>query len=235
MRPRVAGAADTRGATPLSRPEAWLVDLRRPAPASLRSLLTEEELARVDRPPLEVVRRRNLVTRAAVRTILAGYLDCAPLDLVFGEGHNGKPWVAGIEFNLSHTEGLALVAVASRRVGVDVELVRPRARWPEIARGNFTAVECAAVTDIEGFLRVWTRKEAFIKALGDGLQRPLDSFNVTVDGPAALLDAPAWAMVDVPVPRGYLAALVVEGPAAPVRVRRWSFTGPASARRAAAG
>jgi 4'-phosphopantetheinyl transferase len=87
---------------------------------------------------------------------------------------------------------------------------------------------------------VWTRKEAFIKALGDGLQRPLDSFDVTVDGPAALLDAPGWAMCDVPVPRGYLAALVVEGAVASVRVLPWSplqgvVTAPAYARRAGAG
>jgi phosphopantetheinyl transferase len=105
---------------------------------------------------------------------------------------------------------------------VDVERIAARVRYPAISRASFTAAECDAVRDLRGFVTVWTRKEAFIEALGDGLPRPLDSLTGTVDGPAALLDAPGWTLRDVPVPPGYLAAPAVEGEAASVRVLPWS-------------
>ena len=92
----------------------------------------------------------------------------------------------------------------------------------EVGFDPAVAAECDAVRDLRGFFTVWTRKEAFIKALGDALQRPLDSFTVTLDGPAALLDVSGWTLRDVPGPPGYLAALAVEGEAASVRVLPWS-------------
>ena len=110
----------------------------------------------------------------------------------------------------------------ARRVGVDVERIAARVRYPAIARASFTAAECDAVRDLRGFFTVLDAQGGVHQALGGGLQRPLDSFTVTVDVPAALLDAPGWTPRDVPVPPGYLAALAVEGEAASVRVLPWS-------------
>jgi 4'-phosphopantetheinyl transferase len=95
-------------------------------------------------------------------------------------------------------------------------------RYPAIARASFTAAECDAVRNLRGFFTVWTRKEAFIKALGDGLQRPRDSFTVTCRRARVAARRAGWTLRDVPVPPGYLAALAVEGEAASARVLPWS-------------
>ena len=145
---------------------------------------------------------------AGLRRILAGAAACAPEELVLDAEPGGKPLLAApdpeIHFSLSHTQGLALVAVARGcRVGVDVEHVAGRERWPSLAERWFTEAEREGVDSLDAFLRVWVRKEALAKGTGEGLGgvRRVDS----TDPP------PQWILDEVPVPAGYVAAVAVEG------------------------
>jgi 4'-phosphopantetheinyl transferase len=159
--------------------------------------------------------------------LLGRYLDEEPRNLRFSYSQYRKPSLAGSErslcFNLSHSDGLVLFAIAcGRDVGVDVERLRELRDAEAIARRFFSVSENAALRDLppeqrlEGFYRCWTRKEAFIKALGEGLSRPLDSFDVSIAGPAALLrmetqDVERWTLHDVMPGGEYTGALAVEG------------------------
>ncbi len=148
---------------------------------------------------------------------------------MFRAGPYGKPalaWpVEDIPFNLSHTGGLALVAIAgSGRVGIDAETVRSEIEVEDLSRRFFAPAEAAEIlalspdARVAAFFTCWTRKEAFVKALGGGLSVPLDHFQVSVrsDQPARLLwvdgeESDQWSLRDVSEP-GVAAALVVEGP-----------------------
>ena len=179
-----------------------------------------------------------------MREILGGYTGIPPQDLVFSYGDKGKPELAGqtgsagIRFNLSHSGERALLAVSQGlTLGVDIELVNPEFGGQEIAERFFSASEVRHLLSIpvperaEAFFSCWTRKEAYIKALGDGLSVPLDSFEVAF-GPgrkAALLsirvdpgEVSRWSMYDIEASPGYKAALVVEGSQHRLRHLQWT-------------
>jgi 4'-phosphopantetheinyl transferase len=171
---------------------------------------------------------RFVVAHGLLRHVLAAYLDKAAAALRFDAGPHGKPRLrhpsVDLRFNLSHAGEQALIAVAvGREVGVDVEVERPIDEL-ELATRFFSATEIAALaraTDRRGsFYRCWTRKESFIKALGQGLSFPLSGFAVSLepDGEQLLLtcdEAPSqlarWTTRTVPVPSGYAAAVTAEG------------------------
>jgi 4'-phosphopantetheinyl transferase len=183
--------------------------------------------------------RRWTVARGAVRSILATYTGSEPQSLVFRVGPYGKPELSepsrGISFNLSRTRGLALLAVAGAgRVGIDAETMRAEIEIEDISRRFFTRSEADEIlalppeARLAAFFACWTRKEAFVKALGTGLSVPLNGFRVTVraDQPARLIsvdwDEPnRWSFVDLGQP-GVAAALAVEGPAP--RLRHFNFS-----------
>lgn len=157
-------------------------------------------------------RRRYQIGHGALRVILAGYLGCEPADVAFVQGPRGKPYLdaGGLHFNLSHSAKLALVGVSATEVGLDVEKVRRLDSLTEIARKHFSPSEFAALDALQGdarelaFYRCWTRKEAYIKALGEGLSMPLDVFDVSLcEEPRFLAirdgkeDAAKWSMLDV--------------------------------------
>ncbi len=170
--------------------------------------------------------------------ILARYVDRPPGALRFDYGAHGKPALPGspVRFNLSHAGGIALCAVAlDRDVGVDVEQVRALPDLARIARRFFSPSEADALAGLPraereaAFFTCWTRKEAYIKALGRGMAVPLDGFAVSFDpgAPARLvwttLDdrGPAcWSLRDLDAGPGYAAAVMVEGPAA---LRCWQL------------
>jgi 4'-phosphopantetheinyl transferase len=145
--------------------------------------------------------------------------------------------VEDIPFNLSHAGGLALLAIAgSGRVGIDAEAVRSDIEVEDMSRRFFAPAEAAEIlalspdAQLVAFFTCWTRKEAFVKALGGGLSVPLDRFQVSIrsDQPARLLwvDGEAsdrWSFLDLSEP-GVAAALVVEGPT-PV-LQRMNFVPP---------
>jgi len=165
--------------------------------------------------------------------ILAGYLATDPQGLSFAYSQKEKPSLGrehanrGISFNLSHSGGIALFAFARNRdVGVDVEKVRSDFDVDAIANRFFSAHEREQLSSLpeeekfESFFRCWTRKEAYIKATGDGLSLPLHQFDVSVvpeNGDALLSTRPdqgeaaLWSLREIPAGPGYVAALCVRG------------------------
>jgi 4'-phosphopantetheinyl transferase len=199
----------------------------------LLETLSGDERARAGRFHFERDRRRFICARAALRSILGLYLEIKPEKIEFCYSKYGKPDIFGAKgenllyFNLSHSHELALLAVSRRwRVGIDIEHVRSIPDAEQIAERFFSAAENVEFRALpsskreESFLNCWTRKEAFIKAIGEGLSRPLDRFDVSLSPgePARLLkidgdtqEASIWSLAEIAPAPGYIAALAVEG------------------------
>ncbi len=152
-------------------------------------LLSRDEQERMARFRFETDRDNFLFYRSMLRILLASYLGTPPAELCFAYSAHGKPSLAALsghlEFNLSHSHGIVLFAFSrGRRVGVDVEYLRRDLNVQEIAGRFFSAAENHALmqrSDMhDAFFHCWTRKEAFVKARGEGLSCPLDSFDVSV-------------------------------------------------------
>jgi len=212
----------------------------------LWGLLSSEERTRAGRLRAAPHRRGFVVARGTLRRILARYVgsDAAAIRLRAAPG--GKPTVADdsdVQFNLAHSGGLALYAVApDRPVGVDVEVVRPGIDCLEVARVLFTEREYSALRDLPepgrraAFFACWTAKESLLKATGEGLGRGLAGIEVTVraDQPPALVhglgaagDTGSWWVQALEVAPGYAAALAAEGE--PPRLRHFDAQGGAPA------
>jgi len=227
VRPFTAGpppAPPTAGAV-----HVWVVDIDRPPcdPADLAACLTPDECARAARYRFGPVREQFTLSRGVLRRLLGGYLDVPPADVPIVYGANGKPGLAGaaLHFNVTHTTGLALVAVAAARVGVDVERVRTVPDTDGLVGRFFSAAEAVAFRALPeevraaAFLRGWVCKEAVIKAAGASVQY-LDGFDIDLDParpPAVLavrhaaLAGGGWAVADWQPAPGYAAAVAVEG------------------------
>jgi 4'-phosphopantetheinyl transferase len=208
---------------------------------SLESILSADELKRARRFHFRHDRIEYTTARANLRRILARYTRSEPRQLAFTYAAMGKPMLAGpsadsgISFNLSHSHGLAVCAVAcGREVGIDVERLRQRESSDQIAERFFSPREFIAYQQIpeaqrlRAFFECWTRKEAFLKARGSGLAFPLDRFDVSLGlgNPAALLhvaDEPdastRWIMADLNLGPDHVGALAHEAPA--VELRTW--------------
>jgi 4'-phosphopantetheinyl transferase len=212
--------------------------------ASLWAVLAADERTRAEAFRMPGDRDRFVVGRGVLRTVLGGYLRREPAQLHFACDTHGKPTLVGtaaagrLRFNVSHSEGLVLVAVASDAdVGVDVQWIRPELSWDKIAGRFFSPVEAAALralppeTAREAFFACWTRKEAYVKARGEGLQRSFERFTVSVmpgETHVALREdgdpdvASSWSLQTLEVGRGYAAALAVNPPGR--RLRRWEWS-----------
>jgi 4'-phosphopantetheinyl transferase len=196
------------------------------------AVLAEDEIERARRYKFARDRRRFVAARAFLRRTLAGYVSATPRELIFAYGRSGKPELPPVSngetvaFNLSHAGDLALLAVTrDRRVGVDVEYIDELPDLHAVASRFFSARENAALNEfpansrVVGFYRCWTRKEAFLKALGDGLAHPLDAFDVSLDMAAPRLlrvrDDPDagthWQLYHLDPEQGYLGAMALEG------------------------
>ena len=184
--------------------QLWLMSLDEPAWPSvdLHAVLDEAERQRASRFHFEPHRQRFAHGRGLLRHLLAHATGAAPEALRFELGPQGKPRLiapdrrARLDFNLSHSGALALLGLSDgAAIGVDVELPRPVPELQAIAERNFAPAEQRSLAalplaeQLDAFLAVWTRKEAFIKALGGGLSIPLDSFEVSlaVHEPARLV------------------------------------------------
>lgn len=193
-----------------------------PLPAALRQVLDAGERARADRFLRQADRRRFTVAHGVLRHILAAAVGRDPAALTFGAAAQGKPFLLdeAVDFNISHSGTCVLVAVTvGAPVGVDVEAVRglgdadalvARFYAPEEQRA-FAA--CAAAERPGAFFTLWTRKEAYVKALGQGLSLGLATFAVSLDEPARVVRAAAAAplagprLCGVPVPAGFVGAV----------------------------
>ena len=228
----------------------WRVSLADAATVALRlsPLLSEDEKERAARFRFARHRDAYIASRGTLRQVLAPYLGLAPEAVRFAYGPHGKPSLAGeaaacdLEFNLSHSGEVALVAVArGRRVGVDVERIRAEVASDAIARRYFSPREVETLlalpepARLEAFFACWCRKEAYLKARGDGLTHPLDALDVTLapHENAALLatrddphEAARWRLHALEAGVGYAAALAIEQQAEdpPVNsVRCWRY------------
>jgi 4'-phosphopantetheinyl transferase len=212
------------------------LDLSEAEQRRLERVISAEETARAERFVFPADRRRYVAAHGLLRSILSGYLGASPGAIAFRSNSDGKPRLAHperVRFNLSHSGFLGLLAVsADREVGVDIEEIRDIGDMEDLAKTCFSPVERAALAAVPtaqrkwAFFAGWTRKEAFLKALGDGLLRPLDSFdvNLTPDEPARLIRAQgvaaeSYAVRSLEPAPGYVGALVVNGPKVTVRWR----------------
>ena len=191
-------------------------------------LLTSEERERAARYRLGRPRNDFIVTRGTLRFLLARYVGVTPQELSFRYSKHGKPLLdrkSDLRFNVSHTDGLALIAfVRAREIGVDIEKINAAPDVRKLAERFFSVRERHALESLSGeelqaaFFRCWTRKEAYVKARGEGLSLPLHQFDVSAapNEARALLatrpdpsEAARWTLQDLPVNRGYVAALAV--------------------------
>jgi len=226
----------------------WKIDLKAPGLCDDRKILSNDERVRASRFRFHTDSDRFIAARSSLRTILARYLWTQPAELDFGLNPFGKPHLAGgqdklgLRFNLSHSHDLALLAVARNRdVGVDVEFRRADFATDEVARRFFSRSErnqlgaIAPEQKTEAFFNCWTRKEAYIKARGEGLSFPLDQFDVSFAPDAApglvgnrrdAAEVSRWSFEALSPAEGYAAALTVEGNFS--RLLLWDFPGSAN-------
>jgi 4'-phosphopantetheinyl transferase len=198
--------------------------------ARLGTTLSPDERARAERFHFDLHRHRYIAGRAMLRQLLGLYSGAAPADISFRYGSRGKPELASppsvgdLRFNVAHSGDLALFAFAwNRPVGIDVEQVRDVPEAPTIARSHFTPAEARSIVEATGeelrerFCRIWTRKEAVIKAVGTGLAMPLTEFEVgsamrsepwEIVRLAAQQNA-TWAVRDLRPADGYAGAIAV--------------------------
>jgi 4'-phosphopantetheinyl transferase len=222
-------------ALPEDEVQLWRVDLEsiRADESRWQKLLSSDESTRASRFHFPRDRQRFVASRALLRTILAAYLATDPNGLSFSYSKKEKPSLglpysgSGVTFNVSHSGAIALFAFTRRRdIGVDVEQVRRDFDVEAIARRFFSPHEqgqlaaLPAEERVDAFFRCWTRKEAYIKATGDGLSLPLSQFDVSLGAgeTSALLatrpdssEAGRWLLQEVPGGPGYIAALCTRG------------------------
>jgi 4'-phosphopantetheinyl transferase len=227
--------------------DVWRVVLDGPDTAveRLHAALSVDERARAERFRFEVDRRRFVAARGVLRSILGRYLGVAPDRPRFEYGEYGKPRLAepfavtSLRFNVSHSQGLALIAVTrGRELGIDVESVHPVPEADRIAESLFAPGELAQLRDtpeserLKAFFTCWTLKESYVKARGEGLSVPLNEFEVSLrpdtatrlpEHPGAPTSVGGWWLRAFSPRRGFQAALALEGNADPFRLCTWSW------------
>ncbi|HUO86882.1 MAG TPA: 4'-phosphopantetheinyl transferase superfamily protein [Thermoanaerobaculia bacterium] len=243
--PARAAAAPAEGEV-----EVWTVGLDLPAAAvtDLARLLSAEERARAERFRFARHRRRFTVGRGVLRILLGRAVGVDPGRVTFRYGAKGKPYLAGpasrgrepeIHFNLSNSDELAVIALCREAdLGADVERLRPMPDGLAIAERFFSAAERRVLAAEPGerrdesFFRCWTRKEAYLKAVGDGITVRLDAFDVTLaaDEPPRMLSidgdpgrAADWELVHLEPAPGYLGALALPARQGGWRLRGWRW------------
>ncbi|HVW77575.1 MAG TPA: 4'-phosphopantetheinyl transferase superfamily protein [Alloacidobacterium sp.] len=194
--------------------------------ASYAGLLSKGELTRAGKLRTKQLRDRFTADHGILRILLGSYLDCDPKDIAFTTNQYGKPSVSSpascLSFNMSHSGALTMIAIClGAEIGLDVEAVRPIPEWEDIAASHFSSREIASIRtepwdeQQNAFFRCWTRKEAFIKAMGMGLSIPLHHFSVStsLSGDVKLLhcdwnteETARWSLAHLNPHDGYVGA-----------------------------
>jgi 4'-phosphopantetheinyl transferase len=212
--------------------DLWFIDLTREPDEGEWGALSNDERERAMRLLLPSKRRQAVRARAALRRVLARYLDVGASDLHFVYGEHGKPTLAagGPTFNLSHSHALGLLGVVREpcELGIDIEHARPGRDFAAIAEHFFAPDEAAwflrrldAADGVAGFYRIWTHKEAYLKALGTGLSFGSRGFTLALrdDESPVRLASTTWtgetvrapSFMPLPCPPDYAAAVCFEG------------------------
>jgi 4'-phosphopantetheinyl transferase len=223
-------------AVPPDGVHVWAFSLEGPATRleTFRSILSPSEKARADRFHFRRDRERFVAGRAQLRILLARYLRMEPAAVDFVFGPHGKPELAkrpaetDLRFNLAHSEGLAIAAVSGVECGIDIERVRPLSDFDELVARFFSpressSFQAAAPEDkASAFFNLWTRKEAWLKAIGEGIGYALDKVEVSFlpGEPPRLLALPnaagpaaRWSLTALEPAAGFVAAVAARRPA----------------------
>ena len=209
----------------------------------LQQILSDDERRRAERFHFDRDRRRYIVRRGMLRLIIGDYIDREPRRLQFYAGHRGKPYLkhslgnVTLQFNLAHSKEIALYAFTSRQeIGIDVEYVRDMPDAEKIAQATYSPLENKMLQSLpeyqrqEAFFNCWVRKEAYIKAIGNGLYHGMDRFDVSLapGEPARLVSVEGnakqafdWFMKSLAPADGYVAALAVKG--SDFRLSYWQY------------
>ncbi len=221
----------------------------------MESHLSTDELKRASRFHFDADRTRFIISHGSLREILSRYLRCQPSELSFSTNDYGKPSLTRsndfsrlsntttevvttdkLEFNLSHSGNYAIVAVTHEcKIGIDVEHIRKDIEIEDLAARNFSPSEISELMSLpseqrtSAFFNCWTRKEAYIKSQGLGLSFPLDSFDVSLGEPAALLatrpdprEASRWSLLSLEIDPSHAGAVAVEGQGLDFRFWDWN-------------
>lgn len=226
----------------------WCASLDLPASEVkfLQGSLSRDEQSRAARYQFQKDRDHFIVARGRLRDIIGRYLKSTPQEPRFCYGPYGKPELVeniakpALHFNVSHSEGMALYAITRKReIGIDLEKIHPAVMEDNIAESFFSPRELEQLHSLpenlqqKAFFSCWVRKEAYIKAKGEGLHIELDSFDVSITPgePAALLRSSAgpeeisrWSIHDLGVGSDYAAALVVEGHDMQIKCWQWTVS-----------
>jgi 4'-phosphopantetheinyl transferase len=226
-----------------SRVAVWSASLQQPEAValSLSEFLSPDEQERADRFRFEHLRVRFRTGRGILRSILGSCLSVPPQSLQFAYTEQGKPFLPGNEiyFNLSHTGDQFLCGISTGApLGVDVEGRRRIPDLESIAARFFSPEELQSLLQwegeerVRGFYRCWTRKEAFLKATGEGLSRGLHTFQVTLspDEPASLLqvdgsveEARQWTLFSLEPAEGFTGAVAIRVREAEIIQHHWNL------------
>lgn len=232
--------------------DLWRVDLSKPE-LDRQALLSNDEIQRADKFVLDHIRNTFVRSRCALRLVLSQYLNKHAAALEFSYGRQGKPElstsgvsspgissprVSDIHFNLSHSENLALIGVAKgRRVGVDLHNPSRISDWNPIAKRSFSSLELAGLLALPSvdqelaFHRIWTQKEAYTKAIGDGYAYGFQKFSVLVNtgGDSGLVNdeinpesVSQWNIQSINAGSGCVASLAYDGIQI-AKIRQWEF------------
>jgi 4'-phosphopantetheinyl transferase len=214
--------------------------------ARLYASLTPDERTRSARFHFERDQQRFIGARGVLRDLLGRYLQTQPRQIRFVYNAFGKPdlgpeFASRLKFNLSHSAGLALIAITTAsNVGVDLEYIRAQSDYADIARRFFSVAELDYLSALPGhlyaeaFFSCWTKKEAYLKARGEGLATPLNSFSVplTTDPAHTHVDlCGGWSLYTLRPAPGYAGALAIEGTGWRLRQWQWKNLAMSSERR----
>jgi 4'-phosphopantetheinyl transferase len=203
-----------------NRAHVWQANLNLPENvlAELQTFLTSEELSRAGKFLLPQARRQFIISRGLLKYFVGNYLEIPPAKVQFAQNTYGKPFVNNLEFNLSHSNDLVLLAFShSRPIGVDIEQVRSNLDYEGIARKNFSQAENKILHSLSGtpklraFFEIWTMKEACIKAVGKGLSIPLTHFGVSLAQVQTVQLEQLWTVQKLSLGADYCGAIAVAG------------------------
>jgi len=219
--------------------DVWLCDLKQLSGEinNFYSTLSDDECNRADKLKVEDKRQQYIITRGVLRQRLSLVTNIKPEDFMFKILEHGKPVLANnyqcadITFNVSHSYDLALIAISQKHhLGIDIEKINHESKHDQLVTRFFSKAEqtefqtIAEANKARAFCACWTRKEAFIKAIGDGVSYGLDKFDVTVDPdrqtPEINLHKPSegiWSATNLPINNEYMACLVSDRDSLSVR------------------
>lgn len=227
---------------PVNLPESdvhiWLASLHytQERVSKAQRLLSPDELASARRFVFERDRKRYIVSHSILRTLIGQYLDIHPSHVTFAHNEHGKPYLGrnhnalNVSFNMSYSRELALYAFAREncQIGIDIEYLQSDIDCKSIAQSLFSTDECKLISNLTGadlyeaFFTIWVRKEAYVKAHGEGLSLRLDEFDVSrhivsknpVESPIiSVIDGnnSTWRIKDVVIAHNFVAAFAMQG------------------------